>query len=114
MVAGQNRGFLVGKTCRNALSPSIRKLDTIDSSDDVDSDRFDADLKDESRLRKIINGEVLQRCAEVNECCENAFRVLGFRSNPDVQILGGTNETVCRERVRTNDQEINATRVERG
>jgi hypothetical protein len=84
VVAGQHRGFLVGKTGRNTLSPSIRKLDTIDSGDDVDSDRFDTDLKDESRLRKIINGEVLQRRSEVGECCENAFRVLGFRSNPDV------------------------------
>ena len=84
------------------------------AGDDVDSDWFDADLKDESRLGKIFDAEVLQRCAEVGECSENTLSVLGFRSNPDVQILGGTNEPVCRQRVRTNDQEINATRVERG
>jgi transcriptional regulator with XRE-family HTH domain len=114
MLSGEHRCFLVSEAGRYALGPGVGKLHAVDRGDHVDPDRLDADLKDQAGCGEIGGGEVMQGSAEVPQRVEDALRIIDVGSNPDGEILGGTNESMCRERVRTYDEELNATSVECG
>ena len=70
-------------------------------------------MEHDPRRDEVIDGEILQRRSEILESTEHSFGIVSFRANPDVEILGRSHVTMGRERVRSDDQILNAEVVER-
>ncbi len=114
MSPGQHTRHLIRKSCFQSTAPCIPELDTIDFRDDVDPNRMDADLEDQPRSRKVVGGEVLERCAERRERGEHASCVRGIGPHPQIEILRGAHKPMRGERVRADYEKFNAMCVELG
>ena len=102
---------LISEASFESVEPSVIEHDAVDRRDDVDADRFDADLKDEPRASEVVDGEIVQGRTERGD---NAPGVFGFRSNPQVQILSGAHQAMSGKCVGPDYEELNASCVESG
>jgi hypothetical protein len=56
----------------------------------------------------------MKRRAKLDQGGEHPCRILGARSNPDIEIPRSADEAVCCQSVRSDDQILNAMLVECG
>lgn len=97
-----------------ATSPCRSKSNAGNGGQDVDSQRNDADLKDNAFSREIFQREIEQRSTEVSQCSENSFGIGCGAVDPQIEIAGCSSMTVRCERVRSDNEIPNAPGVERG
>jgi len=114
MVSREHIDLLVAERSFDPLGPGLIEIDAVDSRDDINADRLDSDLEDESRLRQILYRQIVKRRAECLQGRYGSTSVRRLRSNPNIQILGRANEPMGGERVSTNDDKLNAVGVEFG
>src|SRR5262245_8046154 len=110
----QNRNLLALQVREEPIGPGCRKIDAIDGGDDVHADGWNPDLEDQSGTREIVARQVMERCPERLERLDDPRRVLGAWSHPDIEVLGRANVPMRRERMRSDDQILNAMGAECG
>jgi hypothetical protein len=114
VLAAENRSLLIGEAGWHPLSPRLPKLHSVDRRDDGDSKGFDADLENQPESGKVGDGEILQGSAKIRQGSENTLGVAWCWSDPYIKVLGRANQAMCGQRVRANNEELNATSVECG
>lgn len=93
----------------HAPRPCVLELDAADGGKQVDAIRRQAELRNDVWLNEVLgaNAEVDDRSAEVRESGDQPRRVTGRALDPDVQVAGGTRNTVNPQRVRVNHEKSN-------
>lgn len=99
---------------RDPRAPRIVKFNAIDRGNDVDTNRRNADLKNNARLGQVILREVVKWCSECSEGMENVECILFGGAYPDVEVLGRPNVAMRSERVCSDHQVFSARVVQRG
>lgn len=114
MLARENGNDHVSQPGRRALAPRVLETDAIDDCDDVDADRWDADLEDQSSRGEIRLGQIVQRRTKSSERTVDAGSILFARLHPNIEIFGRTDQAMGRQRMTADDQILNAVGVECG
>ena len=65
-------------------------------------------------MAAIVDGQFEGGSSKRSERLQDASRILRIGTNPDIEIAGGSDVSVDRKSVSSNDQELNVVRVEFG
>ena len=93
---------------------SLVEGQSVDATDDVDSERGDADLKDQARTGEVGNGHVGKIGSVVRQRLVGGDCVLGIWLDKKVEVFGRARLGVLRVSVAADDQVANVMRVECG
>jgi broad specificity phosphatase PhoE len=104
----QDADRVPGERHEDAPRPGLVERHAGDPGKNVDPSRRHAHLEDGVRPRQVVGCEIAQRRSEGRQRAQGANRVLRRRANPDVEIAGRARHAMSRERVRADDQEVNA------
>ena len=88
--------------------PGRLEVHAIDTAQDVDANRRNADLKDSLLVDKIVLGEPEEWRTEGAKCVQDPQGILAGRSDPDIDIAGRTRIAMRRDRECTDDDELSA------
>ncbi|MBV8299065.1 MAG: hypothetical protein JO083_05935 [Candidatus Eremiobacteraeota bacterium] len=94
------------------LPPRILERDSVDRGYHVDAPRNDPHLKDQVVTRKIINADLIERCAELGQSSMDTPSVFDVMSNPNVKVTGSARLRVNGQRVRADEKKPNSARDE--
>src|SRR2546423_6927317 len=100
------------QTCLKTSRPGILKINAIDFGNDINAQRWNADLQDCSCLAQVINREIAKRGAKIRERAENLFRIFPAWLHPHIQVLRRAYVSVRGQSMRSYDQILNVVRVE--
>ena len=98
----------------DSIRPRSIEGDAVDASNHVDANGLYSDLKDETRSREIVDGQVVERGPEGRQCGDDALGIRVGWTNPNVQVLRRAHEAVCGQCVSADYEKLNAMRVEFG
>lgn len=98
-----------------APDPGVVELDAGDARENVDAPWREPELVDRAGMSEVPGREPVrrQRCPERSQRHKQPVRVLTVGSNEDVEIARAANDPVNGERMRTNDEELDAGLAER-
>jgi hypothetical protein len=105
---------LIGESSHRASFPSFLELDPRNGRHHVDPNRWNADLKDYSRLAEIVGGQLLGGSSKEDERLKRALRVRGIGTDPDIEFASGSYLSMDGQGMSPDDQEFNVVRVEFG
>lgn len=88
-----------------AVLPSLIKRHSREFGENVDTQRRHANLKRDSRFRKIRFRDTGKRCAKILQCAQDPSGIFCGWLNPDVEIARGPGIHIKVDRVPANDNE---------
>jgi hypothetical protein len=112
VVARQDEYLLASVFANNSIPPRLFKCQAINSGNDVYSHRLDADLKRDTRRRKIVFRHSVHRSTEGFQGADDSRRTLTIRPHPHVKVFRRTDMAMRRERMRTHHEKFNAVSVQ--